>query len=178
METTYAYFVKHGLYMKTKLRREAMYLYGSTIKYPIFIHKGIRKVLPRPYISSKPGSTGHATLNSDWFTSFIKDIEHQVMIFINEYFIDKDLALIILQQIAMSKKIIPKSLRICDTFFTNMTVAGAMKYNGGEIPLHFDKPDVISALFHMGDATKGGATKYYNGLTKDKPGKMYKIDTF
>ena len=35
-----------------------------------------------------------------------------------------------------------------------------------------DEEDIITALFHLGKPTSGGATIYYSGVDKKDPGKL------
>ena len=57
-----------------------------------------------------------------------------------------------------------------------MTVFGTMSKDDGKMPLHFDKRDIISCVFHIGKVTSGGATSYYSGSSASEPGeKMYEV---
>ena len=66
------------------------------------------------------------------------------------------------------------SCQIADTFFTQMGVIGNLNENGDYVSKHMDKEDLITALFHVGNPTKGGGTKYYTGLTSDLFGYLAK----
>ena len=76
--------------------------------------------------------------------------------------------------ISKSKKVIPSSCRICDTFFTHMGVIGNMSENNTEVSKHIDKEDYITVLFHVGYPTKGGETNYYSGVTSKDSGHLEK----
>ena len=139
--------------MKTK-KSEYISLYGSTMigtQYPLFVHEEHFHVLPRPYISTKPDSTGQKNLSIDWFTSLVHDTETQVITFLVQIYTNTVQAMKILHYISFCKEYVPLSLRICGTFFTHMTYLGALKEGGGSIPVHFDKPEIITALFHPGE---------------------------
>ena len=64
-----------------------------------------------------------------------------------------------------SMKVIPSSCQIADTFFTYMIIIGNLNENGAFVSKHMDKDDFVTALFHVGDPSNGGETKYYTGLT-------------
>ena len=38
------------------------------------------------------------------------------------------------------------------------------------MPIHYDKRDIISCVFHLGKVIDGGNTSYYAGIKPDKPG--------
>ena len=52
-----------------------------------------------------------------------------------------------------------------------MVIIGKLD-NKGDVPLHFDEKDCITALIHLGKSVKGGATQYYNGDTISNKGSM------
>ena len=62
-----------------------------------------------------------------------------------------------------SKKV-PSSCRIADTFFTHMSIIGNLNENGDYVSKHMDKEYFVTALFHVGDPSNGGETKYFTGL--------------
>ena len=72
--------------------------------------------------------------------------------------------------IELSKRLIPECLRLGDSCFTHMSVFGTLKKQDGQMPLHFDKRDIISCVFHLGKVSNGGATLYYNGDNPKEPG--------
>ena len=62
------------------------------------------------------------------------------------------------------KNIMPRCLRICDTFFTMMIVVGGFS-GTKEIPLHKDNDDHINTIVSIGNnVTEGGMTVYYSGV--------------
>ena len=73
-------------------------------------------------------------------------------------------------QVDLSKKIIPECLRLGDTFFTHMSVFSTVSKEDGTMPIHFDKRDIISCVFHLGWVTSGGTTSFYGGVSPSKPG--------
>ena len=64
-----------------------------------------------------------------------------------------------------SKKVLPSSCQIADTFFTHMSIIGYLNENGDYLSKHMDKKDLVTALFPVSDPSNGGETKYYTGLT-------------
>ena len=50
-----------------------------------------------------------------------------------------------------------------------MTVFVRMHQISGHILVHFENPDVISALFQIGNFTSAGAITYYDGSTIKNP---------
>ena len=69
----------HFIYGGTKMGN--MYLYGSTIgrtRYPTFIHRGIKKYLPRPVIKSRYGGPGKLLLETEWFQYLSQQAEKNV----------------------------------------------------------------------------------------------------
>ena len=46
-----------------------------------------------------------------------------------------------------------------------MSIIDNLNKNGDYVSKHMDKEDLVTALFHVGDPSNGGETKYYNGLT-------------
>ena len=73
-----------------------------------------------------------------------------------------------------SKKVIPFSCQIVDTFFTQMGIIGNLNENGDCVSKHMDKEDLVTVLFHIGDPSNGGEAKYYTGLTSKSFGHLAK----
>ena len=71
----------------------------------------------------------------------------------------------ILYLINKSKKVIPSSCQIADTFYAQMGIIGNLNGNCDYVSKHMDKEDLVTALFNVGFPSNGGETKYYNGLT-------------
>ena len=66
---------------------------------------------------------------------------------------------------------VPIECRVAGSFFTHMSVIGRLQEKG-EVPIHFDEKDTITALVHLGSTSKGGSTLYYNGNTVKDHGKI------
>ena len=181
LPATYQRLVQSGEYIKKPKRSIAVYCYGSTVmgsRFPLFMNEeGKRCMLPRPYQKCKPGSTGFTLMMESWFQQFVKDIETCVINFLKSLHPQKDKANKILQLIQDAKKHIPYECRISGSFFTHMSVIGRMG-NTGEIPVHFDEKDCITALIHLGSVTKGGSTQYFNGSTVKDIGTLTKSIPF
>ena len=48
-----------------------------------------------------------------------------------------------------------------------MSIIGYLNKNGDYVSKHMDKDDFVPSLFHVGDPSNGGETKYYTGLTSE-----------
>ena len=179
IDATYKKLRLSGTYFKTKKRSISMSCYGSTItaaQFPKFIKNGVHHILPRPYESSKPGGDGYKLMHSSWFEALLKQIEEGVYYFLENIHPDKNIASKIWNKMNLCKSIVPKELRISNTFFTHMTVLGNYADSGDGIPAHFDEKDIITALFHIGNVSEGGGTIYYDGRSvSDKGNSMYTI---
>ena len=67
-----------------------------------------------------------------------------------------------MKQIDVCKNSVPASLRICNTFFTQMIIVGCFKSEGGFIPLHLDNDDHVTSLLSLGqDVEESGGRTYY-----------------
>ena len=53
-----------------------------------------------------------------------------------------------------------------------MSVFGTLNKQDDQMPLYFDKRDIISCVFHLGKVSKGGATLYYVGNSPSTPGEQ------
>ena len=143
-----------------------MYQYGGTIgpsRYPRFYDRNLSKIsmLPRPVVKSRPGNIGHCLMqNCLWLKKVVKHVEFLTL---KHLISDKsEMSLIIREHVHQCKKIIPPCLRICDTFFTQIILVGNFDDPVGDIPLHLDPEDHITALLSIGSPTvKGGSTLYY-----------------
>ena len=61
---------------------------------------------------------------------------------------------------------IPQSLRLGQTFFTQLVIVGDFVQHQNEIVSHFDEDDIISCIITLGEPRYGGETMYYNGVTQ------------
>ena len=55
-----------------------------------------------------------------------------------------------------------------------MDIIGNWNKNSDHISKHMDKEDFVTTLFHVGDPSNGGGTKYYAGLTSKSFGNLTK----
>jgi hypothetical protein len=62
-----------------------------------------------------------------------------------------------------SKIIIPSSLGICSTVFTNFTIS--TNPDGNRLQSHLDKDDILTAVLTLGDKIDGGSTECYHQHT-------------
>ena len=144
-----------------------MYQFGGTIGWsqtPFYMRENcnLNHMLPRPVVSCRPGNFGHLLLNEDnWLRYLSQIVECHTLYLLKDD--NKSMSREILEKTKVCKKIIPKCLRICGTFFTSMIVVG--DFSGtGYIPLHTDKDDYINAIVSIGNSeVSGGSTVYYSG---------------
>ena len=166
VEHTYRILCAGGNRIVTRVRKQIMYQYGGTIgpsRYPRFYDRNLSKIsmLPRPVVKSRPGNIGHCLMqNCLWLKKVVKHVEFLTL---KHLISDKsEMSLIIREHVHQCKKIIPPCLRICDTFFTQIILVGNFDDPVGDIPLHLDPEDHITALLSIGSPTvKGGSTLYY-----------------
>ena len=174
-EMTYKLLCSGGVRIRTKKRNLVMYQWGGTIgpsRFPTFALKhedeDTRHMLPRPVVKSRPGYLGHKLMTTSiWLQSLCKDIE---TLTINHFRNQKtQTSEKVLKHIGFCKKNIPNSLRICDTCFTQMIMVGSFNSTEGNIPIHVDNDDFITALLSVEGSSKtnGGTTLYIEKKTNN-----------
>lgn len=174
--STYDEIIKTGTYTSGTQRGLPMYCYGSTLgrtNYPCYYDERGYHNLPRPYAEFKPYSKARNLLDQIWFTKFVQDVEDHVIYFLRNCYPYQKKAKLTLFLLTLSKKVIPNDCRICGSCFNHMTLLGKCSFEkGASISPHRDEEDIITALFHLGKPTSGGATIYYSGVDKKDPGKL------
>ena len=80
-------------------------------------------------------------LQLNWFVEFVRSIEQITIKNFQTIHLDKNKSKTTLYLINKSKKIIPSSCRIADTFFTQMGIIGNLNENGDYVE------DFVTALF-------------------------------
>ena len=68
----------------------------------------------------------------------------------------------LLNMIEFIEREIPKSLRICDTFFTQMIMCSDVDVSS-YMGKHIDEKDLITSFVTFGKVITGGKTRYYTG---------------
>ena len=106
---------------------------------------------------------------TSWMKSFFCEVGKHVLHYLHNLCPDKHLKKVTLLNVELSRKIIPKCLRLGESFFTHMSVFGIISKDDGEMPIHFDERDIISCVFHLGKVDSGGSTSYYSGSSPDSP---------
>ena len=161
--------------MRTKKRKMHMYQYGSTVgaaHFPLFkiYPSDTNHMLPRPVVGCRPGNFGYNVLqNMYWLKYLAKLIERRTLEYLQNLQNEKNDY--ILKKVNFCKLIVPKCLRICDTFFTSMIVIGNFS-GSGEIPIHKDSDDYINTIVSIGgNDVIGGSTVYYSGNSMKNIGK-------
>ena len=167
-EMTYKLLCSGGIRIRTKQRNMVMFQFGGTVgpsQFPTFSlqreDEDTRHMLPRPVVKSRPGQLGYKIMNTSiWLKCLCKDIE---TLTINHLRNQKtQTSENVLKHIEFCKKIIPSSLRICDTFFTQMIMVGSFNSKEGNIPIHLDDDDFVTALLSVAGSSRisGGSTLY------------------
>ena len=181
LRVTYLELTKGGEYIKTPKRKIAVYCYGATItaaEYPKYIDKdGNHHLLPRPYEKSKPGGIGFNLMMSCWFKSFVQSVESTVLDFLLNVHEERNEANKIISLMKQCKTVVPYELRVGGSSFTHMSVIGRMQ-DKGEVPIHFDEKDYITALVHLGQVDMGGSTQYFDGVSLKSHGQVAKVIPF
>ena len=164
-----------------KKRLIANYMLGSTIfvsQYPKFWNEYDQtySMLPRPYKNCQTNGKAQKMLNEQWLKNLIFDItiycrlHLQQMLFKSKKENDKEKTmeiLYIIKLINFAENRIPQSLRLGQTFFTQLVIVGDMIQNENQILSHFDEEDIISCIVTLGDLRTGGETIYYNGIKQN-----------
>ena len=159
-----------------------MWHIGSTIgaaQYPKFQRiVGIEKysMLPRPVTKSRPGEIGHTFMKySWWLNELVRDISAFTIQYVST--LPEEKRRYLLKILTQSMKLIPKDLRICNSFFTQLVLVGQMEEEGS-MPSHVDGDDYINVVLSIGDnTTKNGETLYYDGCHKKDHGNViYKMN--
>ena len=101
---------------------------------------------------------------SCWFKSFVQSVESTVLDFLQNVHEERNEANKIISLMKQCKTLVPYELRVGGSSFTHMSVIGRMQ-DKGEVPIHFDEKDYITALVHLGQVDMGGSTQYFDGVS-------------
>ena len=125
-------------------------------------------MLPRPYKNNLPFSAGFHLLQQKWVCDFFFDIERLALDFIFIHLPKNRQSDLLKKMIILSKSQIPAELRICNTFFTQISLIGNMVSSNGEqsVDPHVDKDGFFTAIIHFGNPKKGGNLIIYGGNHK------------
>ena len=173
--------MRSGVRAQTGKRRRPMYLFGGTIgvsRYPLYINNNLETaMLPRPVTLSRPGRPGHDFMQTTpWLQDLVLDISELTLKHLLH--IGNENSELTLRYINLSLTQIPSCLRICNSFFTSMILVGDEECDG-DIPLHTDNDDLVSAILNLGDETlTGGSTIFTNGVNTKVTGEVVKTVTF
>ena len=159
-----------------------MFLFGGTIgrsQYPKFFDGQRYKMLPRPVVKSKVNTTGYWMMRTQWFTSLCLCIEKFVSKFVNDK-IDQHVTkfIEIKEEIGTCKRIVPSDLRICNSFFTSVSVIFDKNRKVRYVHAHMDRNDVISCTLYLGSNVSGGSLVFYDGLSEKNTGDCVHIKDF
>jgi len=160
-----------------------MYCAGSTIgpaRKPFMRIDGKRKMLPRPYRACLFGNSGYHFMKRTWVIEFFKCIEAMALHFLTFHYKHCPDNNRILSNILLSKKIVPNDLRICDTFFTQLSVVGDMSFLNcsAKINPHVDKDDIFSAIIHFGKIDSGGDLLFFKNKDTNIKGNLNHVVKF
>jgi len=159
-----------------------MYIFGSTkgaSQFPKHCsdicekgrppEKGELKMLTRPLKHYRPGSKAWNYMQEPWFVSMVHYLARMTKTHIQMYKNKSSSIKTIEENIQYIESNIPNSLRICNSFFTQMVLN---TYEGDEdkkhISIHLDEKDMISCILTLGNPVSGGNTQYYSGLNVKK----------
>ena len=138
---TYKLLCSGGNRIRTGKRNQLMYQYGGTIgpsKYPTFkldSKSSKKQMLPRPFVKSRPFQLGHVFMtNCAWLYDLCQHVEQLTINYLLSNRTQSTVS--VLDHIRFSKEHVHPSLRICDTFFTQMILIGCFKSTEGSIPPH------------------------------------------
>jgi len=165
-------------------RNISMYCAGSTMgaaRYPFYRSlNGTKKMLPRPFRTSLPNNTADLHLKKPEIYDIFQDIEDLALHFIYYIIPNGPQKKQLIQGIHDSKKLVPRELRICDTFFTQMSMIGDMTFEEGsqDITPHIDKDDLFTAIVHLGKPISGGELLIYSGTSSKNIGNLLKRNKF
>ena len=157
-----------------------MYSSGSTVgvtNWPRFESAPDEyKSLPRPYANSKPNGNMNLFFQNPWFHELTKTVETILFHYCVSNYMTNSQCGFVLHALKRSHQIIPNSIRICDTAFTNITVTTAEE--SGSMKPHTDEDDLMTAILHVGDDVKGGGTNYFDGVSMGKLGDICHKENF
>ena len=132
-------------------------------------------MLPRPYVATLKNKRSIEQL---WFKQFVLDLSDLTINHIKTtkyIFYEKKYMVLyfklckILDDIEFAKSHIPLELRVYDSIFTQTTIVGEVENIEHQMPLHFDKQDVISCIVTLGANVSGGPAIYHSGITDKDP---------
>ena len=180
---TFFSLAKGGVKRNTQKRGITMYQFGSTTgpaRYPLYENKNSKNgfsMLPRPVTKSRPGELGQIWLSH---TPWLKELTHKVAIMTRNFYQKSNSmhAKIVLKMMNESINIVHPSLRICDTFFTQLVLVGSeSRYS--KMNVHIDPLDYVTSIVTFGDANlKGGYTVYYDGMSSKDHGNIQQAIPF
>ena len=117
-------------------------------------------MLPTPVVLSLPGRLGYQMMgNNIWLKELCQDISQLCLNHLQHNNNEYSKHIMMLLEVAKQK--IPTSLRIRNTFFTQMVIVGGL--DDYVIGNHIDQEDLISCILNIGDNNiQGGKTKYFD----------------
>ena len=161
-----------------------MFCAGSTMgaaRYPFYrANNGSRKMLPRPFRSSLPNASGELYLQKPDIKLIFKDIEDIALHYILYIMPNGNQKTRIMKSIHDCKKFVPNDLRICGTFFTQLSMIGDMKFVEcvEEVSPHVDSDDIFTAIVHLGKPITGGDLLSHSGNSSKNSGVILKRNKF
>ena len=104
-------------------------------------------------------------MKKSWFIDLVNLMERQVLIFL-ETSTKTPYVSQVLSKLEEVKRIVPKCLRLSNTFFTQVSIVTS---NGKkDMKIHVDEGDIINAIFHLGKLSSGGSTLYFKMDEKNR----------
>ena len=153
----------------TARRNNNMYCFGCTMyagQYPKFCPNNEQpqrlKMLPRPYACYRPNNNAWKYTQKKWFMSFVQDVAMITKEHLYHYKSKSSDVQGLLNMIDFIEREVPKSLRICNTFFTQMVMCSDINVDS-YMSKHLDEKDLITSFITFGKVKTGGKTRYYTG---------------
>ena len=82
----------------------------------------------------------------------------------------------LLEMIDLGENHVPKSLQLCDTFFTQFVLYSNVGVSS-HVNKHKDEKDVIASIITLWDVSSGGKTLYYSGKLVSTPNNIiYEVE--
>ena len=157
-----------GIKVITKKRKVTMYQFGDTTglaRYPLFVNNVYKtrvSMLPHPVTNSRPGEIGHAWLT---YTPWIRPLTFDVANITRHYYgsLKTSHENHTLSMIKECKHKVHSSLKMCNTFCTQMILPGSGLHSG-MMKYQVDDEDYITSVVTFGSIDmKSGSQVYLNG---------------
>ena len=125
--------------------------------------------IPRPYVNYRPFTQYHKDFNLCYkLRNLIQFIEKWCLTYLTQRSYYDSCAKKVLHEVMEVSKLVPRSCRIYDTFFTYMSVNGNMQSSSTGIGKHIDQDDLLDFVLHIGEDSDDGGTIYFESKEGDR----------